>query len=49
MIHGQSSMEGILYESKTLAPIVPGTVALWQNGGIVKGAETDSSGHYVFN
>lgn len=42
------SLQGKVLDSSSLKPILFGTVALKQNGSIVKGVETNFDGHYYF-
>lgn len=42
------TLRGKVLDSTTLSPILFGTVALKQNGSIIKGVETDIEGNYYF-
>ncbi len=42
----QAKLEGIVEDADTGEPIVYGTVALFQNGVLVTGSETDFDGYY---
>ncbi len=47
-LNAQSILHGKLIDSENSNPILFGTVALIQNGQIIKGVETDLDGNYYF-
>ena len=46
---GQTSLEGKVIDEETNEPILFGTVALYKNGNLITGTETDLDGNYVFS
>jgi outer membrane receptor protein involved in Fe transport len=48
-VWGQTSLEGKAIDIETKEPILFGNVALYQNGNLITGTQTDLDGNYVFS
>lgn len=48
-VMAQSTLQGKVSDAATGEPILFGNVALYQNGSLITGAETDFDGNYVFS
>ncbi len=46
---GQTSLEGKVVDAESKEPILFGNVALYQNGNLLTGTQTDLDGNYVFS
>ncbi len=48
-VYGQTSLQGKVIEEANGQPVIFGTVALYKNGTLISGAETDFDGNFIFS